>query len=127
MPRKIRPAPSSPAQRSAITNSPHRLQHVDMRSAAGRKWRDIVDCIIAEFGNAHPEAVRELAGLRFTRERVQSDLVAGNNRAAEDLVRLGRLIHRLEVTMRQSRAAERARAKVSPLAAHFAAPLKASD
>ena len=101
MPRKIRPAPSSPAQRSAITNSPHRLQNVDMRSAAGRRWRDIVDGIIAEFRSANPEAIRELAGLRFTRERVQSDLVAGNNRAAEDIVRLGRLINRREQVLRQ--------------------------
>jgi hypothetical protein len=128
MPRKIRPAPSSPAQRSAISNSPHRLPNVDMRSAAGRRFRDLVDAVIAEFGDSNPEGIRELAGLRFTREQVQGDVVTGAKpRAAEDLVRIGRLITRLEATMRETRAVQMARAKVSPLARHFATPLRAAE
>ena len=114
MPRKIRPAPPSAANRSIITNSPHRLPGVDMRSAAGRRFRDLVDAVIAEFGNANPEAIRELAGLRFTRDQVQGDVVTGAKpRAAEDLVRIGRLITRLEATLRQARAAKRDGQKMS--------------
>ena len=125
MPRKIRPAPPSAANRSIITNSPHRLPGVDMRSAAGRRFRDLVDAVIAEFGNANPEAIRELAGLRFTRDQVQGDVVTGAKpRAVEDLVRIGRLITRLESSLRQARAAQMARVNVSPLAAHFAQPPK---
>jgi hypothetical protein len=82
-----------------------------MRSAAGRRFRDLVDAVIAEFGSSNPEAVRELAGLRFTREQVQGDVVTGAKpRAAEDLVRIGRLITRLEGAMRQAAAAAKAKA-----------------
>ena len=96
-----------------------------MRSAAGRRFRDLVDAVIAEFGNANPEAIRELAGLRFTRDQVQGDVVTGAKpRAVEDLVRIGRLITRLELSLRQARAAQMARVNVSPLAAHFAQPPK---
>jgi hypothetical protein len=84
------------------------MPNVDMRSAAGRRFRDIVDSVIAEFGNSNPEAIRELAGLRFTREQVQGDVVTGAKpRAAEELVRIGRLITRLEGAMRQAAAAAR--------------------
>ena len=46
-----------------------------MRSAAGRRFRDLVDAVIAEFGASNPEAIRELAGLKFTRELTQSAIL----------------------------------------------------
>jgi hypothetical protein len=119
------PRPSR--QRSALTNSPYLLPGIDGRSAAGRRFRDLVSGVIAEFGGSNPEAVRELAGLRFTREQCQAAVITGDTRAREDLVRLGRLIVRLETTLRQANAAHMARAKVSPLARHFATPLRGAE
>ena len=127
LPRSSTVIPTSSKQRSAVTNNLFRIAGVDGRSAAARRWRDIAVAAIEQFGAHNPEALRELVGLRFTRERVQSDLVAGNTRAAEDIVRLGRLIYRLETTLRQANAAHMARAKVSPLARHFATPLRGAE
>ena len=114
MPDGSRVVPRSSRQRSAITNCPSRLPGVDGRSAAGRRWRDIVEAIIGEFGDSNTEAVREFAGLRFAREQVQASAVTGSTpRAAEDLVRIGRLIVRVETTLRQVRAAQRDGQKMS--------------
>ena len=71
--------------RSGLTNNPYRLDGVDMRSPRGRRYRDIVDAVIADFGGANPVAVRELAGLKFTLEQTQAQVVAGDTRAREDL------------------------------------------
>jgi hypothetical protein len=90
-----------------------------MRSPAGRRFVDLVDSVIAEFGASNTEAVRELAGLKFTREQVQSAIVTGDARAREDLVRIGRLIDRKEAAMRQAAAA--AKAKVPSLHEYVAA------
>jgi hypothetical protein len=93
--------------RSRITNNIYRIGlGIDMRSAAARRWRDIARAAVEQLGDSNPEALRELVGLRYTREQVQADLVAGNTRAAEDIVRLGRLIHRLETTLRATMAAK---------------------
>jgi hypothetical protein len=40
--------------RSGLTNNPHRLDGVDMRTGRGRRYRDIVDALIAEFGRSNP-------------------------------------------------------------------------
>jgi hypothetical protein len=40
-----------------------------MRSAGGRRYRDLVDQLVSQFGDANLEAVRELAGLRFSLEQ----------------------------------------------------------
>ena len=68
----------------------------------------------ANSATSDTEAVRELAGLRFAREQVQASAVTGSTpRAAEDLVRVGRLISRLEATLRQVKAAKRGGQKMS--------------
>jgi hypothetical protein len=88
--------------RSGLTNNPHHLDGIDMRSPRGRRYRDIVDAIISEFGSSNPVAVRELAGLVFTREQLQAAIVAGDRTALEDLVRVSNLIARRESTMRDA-------------------------
>jgi hypothetical protein len=86
--------------RSAITNNPFVLAGVDGRSAAGRRYRDIMDGIIAEYGFANLDRVRELAALMMTREAAQAAVVKGDLSAAEDLVRVANLISRRERELR---------------------------
>src|SRR5580658_2449638 len=86
--------------RSGLTNNPHKLDGVDMRTQRGRRYRDIVDALITEFGPANPVGLRELAGLKFTLEQTQAAVVAGDPRAREDLVRISNLVARREREMR---------------------------
>lgn len=89
--------------RSELTNNPYVLPGVDMRLPAGRRYRDIVDAIVAEFGDANSLAVRELATLKFTLELTQADVLrGGSKRARNDLVRIGNLIARRETALRSS-------------------------
>jgi hypothetical protein len=96
----VPPRPLS--QRSGLTNNPYRLDGVDMRTERGRRYRDIVDALIAEFGSANPVGLRELAGLKFTLEQTQAAVVAGDQRAREDLVRISNLVARREAVMREA-------------------------
>ena len=92
--------------RSRITNNPYALIGVNMRSARGRRYRDIVDALIGTFGDSDPVGLRELAGLKFTLECLQSDLVTGDRpNVAEDLVRVSNLIARREKSMRTAKPA----------------------
>jgi hypothetical protein len=88
--------------RSGLTNNPYRLDGVDMRTERGRRYRDIVDALIAEFGNSNPVGLRELAGLKFTLEQTQAAVIAGDERARWDLVRISNLVARREAVMRES-------------------------
>ena len=92
-------------RRSIMTNDPRRLDGVDMQTSGGRRYRDIVEQIAAEFGAANPLALRELAGLKYTLERTQADVVLGDARAREDLVRLSNLVTRREQALREARLA----------------------
>ena len=106
--------------RSGLTNNPYRLDGVDMRTERGRRYRDIVDALIAEFGSSNAVALRELAGLKFSLEQTQAAVVAGDARAREDLVRLSNLITRREGAMREAAPLP----KPSPLAEHFSRPIQ---
>jgi hypothetical protein len=88
--------------RSGLTNNPHKLDGVDMRTERGRRYRDIVDALITEFGSFNPVGLRELAGLKFTLEQTQAAVVAGNEKAREDLVRISNLVARREAVMREA-------------------------
>ncbi len=90
-------------RRSRLTNNPHKLDGVDMRTQRGRRYRDIVDALVAEFGADNPVALRELAGLKFTLEQTQAAVVAGDQRAREDLVRISNLVARRERELRASK------------------------
>jgi hypothetical protein len=89
--------------RSGLTNNPYKLDGVDMRSPRGRRYRDIVDALIVEFGASNPVGLRELAGLKFTLEQTQVAIVAGDQSAREDLVRISNLVARRECAMRVGR------------------------
>jgi hypothetical protein len=65
-------------RRAIMTNDPRRLSGIDMRTSAGRRYRNIVDQIAAEFGAVNPI---ELARLRYTLEETQAAVVAGDARA----------------------------------------------
>jgi hypothetical protein len=98
-------AARSPLQRARVTNDPYRLPGVDGRSPAGRRYRDIVYAIIAKFGDEDTEAVRELAGLKFTLEQTQAAAVMGDQRARTDIVRISRMIEKKEAALRLAAAA----------------------
>jgi uncharacterized protein (DUF1501 family) len=55
--------------RSRITN---RLREspagLDGRSERGRRWRDLLEVLIAEYGTADPEKLRETAALKLSLE-----------------------------------------------------------
>jgi hypothetical protein len=79
-----------------VSNRLHDLEGVDGRSAAGKRYRDILDSLVLEFGSHDPVRLRELAGVRYTLEQVQGDIIAGDVAAREHLVRLSNLAVRLE-------------------------------
>jgi hypothetical protein len=106
--------------RSGATNDPRRLAGVDMRSAGGRRYRDLVDQLISQFGDSNLEAVRELAALRFTLEQCQASVVNGDAHAREHLVRLFNLIGRREKVLRDARHMEAKRPALVTLQQHLA-------
>ncbi len=111
--------------RSVLTNNPHRLEGVDMRTGRGRRYRDIVDALIVEFGDSNPVGLRELAGLKFSLEETQNSVVNGERGAREDLVRLSNLVARRE---REMRAAGQANRDTGPsLADYLAASHEAAE
>jgi len=100
---------SRPANnRSKITNDPRRLLGVDSRSRDGRRYGDIVDSLVAEFGSHDPVRLRELASLKFALERAQGSVVNGGECSLEDLVRLTHLIERRERSLRAGKRQARA-------------------
>jgi hypothetical protein len=101
-------APRPPTLRSGITNNPYRLDGVDMRSSRGRRFRDIVDTLIAEFGVANADRLRDLAAHKLALEDLQSQVVAGGDHSArEDLVRQANLVARQETALRYAARHER--------------------
>ena len=87
-------------RRSVLTNDPRRLPGVDMRSHHGRRFRDIVEVLLAEFGNVDTARLREVASLKFTLEMTQSAVLSGDASKADDLVRISNLIARKERELR---------------------------
>ena len=83
--------------RSRITNKVRSSPlGVDGRSERGRRWRDLLDGLIAAYGPAEPDKLRELAALKLSLEATQAAVVCGDVLRSEDLVRLGNLISRRE-------------------------------
>jgi hypothetical protein len=118
--RAVSPSTRLPRRRSIMTNDPRRLDGVDMRTSAGRRYRDIVDALALEFGAVNPVALRELAGLRYTLEQTQAAVVAGDARARSDLVRVSNLIARRERELRETSAVAAAKKLPASLEQHLA-------
>lgn len=98
------PVPSR--QRSVLTNDPRRLAGVDMRSAAGRRFRDIVEALQREHGaESDPSRLREVASLKLTLEAAQAAALNGDAAMTTEVVRLSNLIARRERDLRLRRKA----------------------
>ena len=93
----------SPMLRSRLTNDASLLPGVDRRTAAGRRYQDIVASVAREFPGAEAVALRELASLKFTLEREQGAVVSGEQPSLEGIVRLTHAIERKERTLRAFR------------------------
>ncbi len=94
--------------RSKITNDFRKSPAgVDGRSERGRRWRDLLEAAVAEFGVALPDKLRELTALRLALEATQDSVVNGDVLRSEDLVRLGNLISRRERELRLAQQRQR--------------------
>jgi hypothetical protein len=102
--------------RSVLTNDPRRLAGISMHTPEGRRFKDIVDAILVEFGDdADVTRVRELASLKFSHEMIQAQVIAGDLAKTDDLVRLSNLIARMERDLRRRKAAAAAAMPRKPL------------
>jgi len=94
-------APRKPQARSAISNGSSVLRGVDGRSAAGRRYRDIVESLSADLGGleklgeAQKATIRQAAALIVRCESMQADLLNGLPVDDEALVRLSNVAGRL--------------------------------
>lgn len=116
----------SPKARARMTNNLRALRGVDGRSAEGKRYRDLLDSIILEYGDVDPIRIRALAGLRYTLEKTQTAVVNGDARAREDLVQIANLIDRRERELRAKRKADEAK-PINPLRAYLAGQKGAGD
>jgi hypothetical protein len=66
-------------RRSSSTDDPYYLDQVDFRKPRGRRFRDIVDHIIFEFGPAEDDEIRELSQLLFLREELFNTIMQEDN------------------------------------------------
>jgi hypothetical protein len=94
---------------------PRRLLNVDMRSGRGRRYRDIVELLIAEFPGADAVRLRELASLKYGLEQIQGLMVGGDVSAADNVVRLANLVSRRERDLRRHVVAAAAVKETRPL------------
>jgi hypothetical protein len=116
-------ATSLPPARLPISKNhdPFKMPGLDMRSGAGRRFRDLAARVIEELGPAlDPTKVRELAGLRLSVEIAQAALVNGDPKARNDLVRLSNLAKRAERELRESSAVAAAKKLPASLEQHLA-------
>jgi hypothetical protein len=88
--------------RARQTNQPRRLDHVDMRSADGRRYADLYDGLVLEFPGIDPARLREVAILKHAAEKA---LAVG---AFEDAVKLVNTADRKERSLREGMIAARA-------------------
>jgi hypothetical protein len=90
-----------PMARARITNklraSPPGLNG---STRLGRRWHDLLNGLIAEYGSGYPDKVRELATLKFSLEAAQAEVFAGDIAQSENVVRLSNLISRREKELR---------------------------
>src|SRR5450631_2875593 len=94
---------------SPTANAPFTLLGVDGRSPDGRRFREIAEALVAEYGGVDPFIVRELAGLKLMLERQHEEILRGDRQSLEDLVRLSNVVERKEKALRL-----RARQKPAP-------------
>lgn len=81
------------ASRSAITNG--RLG-VDLRTAAGRRWRDVFIQTMEATGNRNESLCRQLATLTVRREQLDAEVAAGRDVDVDLLLRLSSEVRRTQ-------------------------------
>jgi hypothetical protein len=93
----IGPGPSKALDK--VSNGTRMLAHVDMRSAAGRRFRHLVEAYSAELGPELSEAelslVRQACALQLQAERMQGAIVRGETIDADQLIRVSSTSKRL--------------------------------
>ena len=86
--------PSVTKLRSGVSNDPYRLPNVDMSSAYGRRFRDLVQDLAREFGGVEKlntielVLIRQAAADTIRAERMQVDLARGGTVSHEELTRV---------------------------------------
>jgi hypothetical protein len=84
---------------------PRPLAGLDMRSQEAKLFLARLKEVSAEFPDGEPSRLREIAGLRVALEQTQVEVLKGNVRAREDLVRISNLIARREGELQTRRSA----------------------
>lgn len=84
---------------------PRPLAGLDMRSQEAKVFVARLKEVAAEYPDGEPSRLREIAGLRVALEQVQLEVLKGNGKAREDLVRISNLISRRENELQTRRAA----------------------
>jgi len=113
-----------PMGRSRITNKVRSSPlGVDGRSERGRRWRDLLDGLIAAVGPGEPDKLRELATMKLSLEATQAAVINGDLLRSEDLVRLANVISKRERELRakqRQREVERPEDLCSKLSSRYA-------
>lgn len=86
-----------------------------MNTQQGRRYKAIVEDLVAEYGQTDITRLRELAALRVALEQTQGEVVGGSVKAREDMVRLCNLAARREAELRQRVASAAATRTATPL------------
>lgn len=79
--------------RSAITNGTR--VGIDLRTAAGRRWRDLLADAMRQTGGRNESLCRQLATLTVRREQLDAEVAAGEPVDPQDLIRVCGAISRL--------------------------------
>lgn len=93
-------APGSATNRSAVTNGSRLLDGIDGRSAAARRFRDLVQAFETEIGGEQPSElerglIRQAAALALRAEQLQAAIVRGEAVDDDHLIRLSGEARRL--------------------------------
>jgi hypothetical protein len=82
-----------------VTNDPL-YAGIDRRSRVGRRFTDLVEAALVEFGSHDLDKIRALASLRVSLEQAQHEVLSGDAAVREDLVRLSNLVAKREKELR---------------------------
>lgn len=92
--------------RSAVSNGSRIAVGIDLRSASGRRWRDLFQHYMTETAGKREQECRMLASLAVKREALDAAIARGEDVDAMDLVRLCGAISRTLVRLGLTAAAD---------------------
>jgi hypothetical protein len=80
------PCPRTGRRLSYHAQNPHAIVGVDGRCQEARRFRDITDALVSEYGaEIDPLMLRELAALRLSQEAITIAIINGDRRARSTL------------------------------------------